>query len=79
MITYDLPFCGGVQKPWGYLQIIQVMDDHDLVLFPNHGFRRFGGGYHCLENPPNEWLSNLIDDDPWIFLGFPKSWGISKS
>jgi hypothetical protein len=35
MITYDLPFCGGVQKP---LQIIQVMDDHDLVLFPNHGF-----------------------------------------
>jgi hypothetical protein len=38
MITYDLPFCGGVQKPWGYLQIIQVMDDHDLVLFPNHGF-----------------------------------------
>ena len=35
-MTYH--FVGGVQKPWGYLQIIQVMDDHDLVLFPNHGF-----------------------------------------
>ena len=65
MITYDLPFCGGVQKPWGYLQIIQIMDDHDLVLFPNHGFRRFGGGTTVLRTPQMNgcriWLMMILE------------------
>ena len=83
-IIYDLPWSGGFQKSWGYPQIIQVMDDHDFVLFPNYG----GLGVPLSWEPPTwmevepywRWFLNLPDGYWWLLLmGVPKSWGISKS